>query len=146
MDVIRDAWPWVFLAFLIGVLCGWLVTWLYCRSRISALATPASTPPALTAAQLAEGSDIIGVRVRYNDLELVEGVGPKIAALLRADGITTWAHLAEVRISRLEKILEDGGAPFNIHQPGTWPAQATLLAAGRWAEFKNITDELRGGR
>lgn len=86
-----------------------------------------------------------GKRIEPDDLKVVEGIGPKLAELCHAGGITTWAGLADTPVSRLEEII----LPLNatgIHKPDTWPRQAELLALGKWDEFKALTDRLTGGR
>jgi hypothetical protein len=43
-------------------------------------------------------------------------------------------------------MLDEAGPRFQMHDPGTWPEQANLLARGPWAEFKELTDRLAAGR
>jgi predicted flap endonuclease-1-like 5' DNA nuclease len=143
MDVIRDAWPWVLPAFLLGLVLGWLTTWLYYRGRVGA---SASSPGEFNGAELARASTIIGLKVRRDDLRLIEGIGPKIEKLMNADGINTWEGLATASQARLQKILDAAGNDYAMHDPGTWSRQARLLTEGKWAEFKRLTDELDGGR
>ena len=80
------------------------------------------------------------------DLKGVEGIGPKIEELLQAGGVGTWAGLATTAVERLQEILDGGGPRYQVHDPGTWPRQADLLASARWDEFTTLTDELDGGR
>jgi len=140
MDVIRDAWPWLIPAFLLGVLCGWLI-----RRPERAKAEFASIS-GLSPEELARGTAILGFKVRLNDLRAVEGIGPKIERLLNKDGIRTWAGLAEAKPSRLKRILDAAGRDYRMHVPKTWPKQAILLSEARWDEFKKLTDRLKGGR
>jgi predicted flap endonuclease-1-like 5' DNA nuclease len=139
-DVIRDAWPWVILAFAIAHVCGWLTTLLWCRANHSRGASSGS------ALDLVAAKGAIGKRVRPNDLSVIEGIGPKIARLLHAAGVFTWEDLAKTTPKRIEEILDEAGPHYNMHVPATWPRQARLLADGKWAEFKELTDELTGGR
>ena len=81
---------------------------------------------------------------RSDDLEVIEGIGPKIAGVLRAAGITTLAQLAATDVERLRAILQEG--EVRIGDPTTWPEQAALAAAGRWDEFDQLTAQLQGGR
>ena len=81
--------------------------------------------------------------IRPDDLEVVIGIGPKIAKLLMNRGITTWKSLSETAPNYLEAILhEDGGERFRIHNPSSWPHQALLLHEGRWDEFRELRDKL----
>lgn len=81
-----------------------------------------------------------------DDLTRVEGIGPKIAELLVADGIDTFAKLAKADVDKLKGILEAAGSNFATHDPTTWPQQAGLAAEGKFDELKALQDELQGGR
>jgi predicted flap endonuclease-1-like 5' DNA nuclease len=83
---------------------------------------------------------------QHDDLELVEGIGPKIAELLRNAGINTWDALCKTSPERIREILDAGGPQFKMHDPTTWPNQACLAAAGDWDTLKALQDELIGGR
>lgn len=87
-----------------------------------------------------------GVAVKgADDLELIEGIGPKIAALMHGAGIHTFAQLARTATARIQEILDAAGPTFRVANPGTWAEQAALCAGNRWAEFKSLTDELVAG-
>ena len=83
---------------------------------------------------------------KADDLKKVEGIGPKIASLLNADGIITFADLSKAPIKKLRKILENAGNRFRMHDPKTWAAQAKLAAKGNWTALKEWQDELKGGK
>ncbi len=80
-----------------------------------------------------------------DDLELIEGIGPKIAELLKAAGIDTFDALAKAPVEKVQEVLEAGGNKFNLAKPETWAEQAALAAAGDWAAFDKLTRELVGG-
>lgn len=79
-----------------------------------------------------------------DDLEAIEGIGPKIAGVLKAAGITNFAELAAADASQLNEILQ--GANLRLADPTTWPEQAQLAADGKWDEFKELQNSLKGGR
>lgn len=83
---------------------------------------------------------------KLDDLKIVEGIGPKIEELLKAAGIDTWVKLSEAPVEQLREILEAAGSRYQIHDPGTWPAQAKFAAEGQWEELKEYQDMLIGGR
>lgn len=87
-----------------------------------------------------------GAKVKWDDLEIVEGIGPKIAQLLRDAGIGTWEQLSMTSPYRLREILDAGGPQYNIHDPESWPKQADLAAQEKWDDLKALQDELIGGR
>ena len=80
-----------------------------------------------------------------DDLELIEGVGPKIAELLKAAGIDTFDALAKAPVEKVQQVLEAGGSKFNLAKPATWAEQAALAASGDWAAFDKLTEALVGG-
>ena len=79
-----------------------------------------------------------------DDLKKLEGIGPKVASLLNENGITTFAQLAETPVEKLAEILEANR--LQMMNPGSWPKQAKLAAAGDWDELTKLQDELQGGR
>lgn len=81
-----------------------------------------------------------------DDLKIVEGIGPKIEELLNKGGIYTFKQLADAPIERLQRILDEAGPRFQMHNPGTWPEQSRLCYEGKWDELKKLQDELKGGR
>jgi predicted flap endonuclease-1-like 5' DNA nuclease len=95
---------------------------------------------------VAGATAVLGRAIALDDLTVVEGIGPKIEALCHGIGIRTWRDLAETEVSLLRTMLHDAGPRMRTHDPSTWPAQAQLLAAGRWAEFEALVAELHGGR
>lgn len=82
--------------------------------------------------------------IQPDDLEIVEGIGPKIAGMLKAHGIVTFAQLAATDVAVLQKIMLE--ANLRIADPGTWPEQARLAAEGKFEELQKLQDSLRGGR
>ncbi|MEL7060765.1 MAG: hypothetical protein AAGN46_12135 [Acidobacteriota bacterium] len=81
-----------------------------------------------------------------DDLKVVEGIGPKIERLLNDDGVWTWEALAVAAVERLQRILDDAGPRYRVHDPATWPRQARLAADGQWQELEEWQDRLKGGR
>lgn len=95
---------------------------------------------------LEAGAAVLGTTVLMNDLTVVEGIGPKIATVLRESGITTWWQLHLAHVDTLRAVLEAAGPRFQVHDPITWPAQAGLLAHGNWHEFVTLLDVVKGGK
>ncbi|MEL6122191.1 MAG: DUF4332 domain-containing protein [Bacteroidota bacterium] len=85
-------------------------------------------------------------RWKKDDLTAVEGIGPKIAGLLRSNGVNTWDELSTTSPDRLREILASGGSRFRLADPDTWPKQAALAAAGEWDKLQEYQDFLDGGR
>lgn len=104
-----------------------------------ALAREALWPPPRPARHLAAapaaGSD---------EIELIEGIGPEIARLLRDHGIDTFEALARLRPGQLRFLLLKD-PDFSLAQPSTWPFQARLLADGRYGDFARLNAALVAG-
>jgi len=79
-----------------------------------------------------------------DDLTIIEGIGPKIASVLQAAGITSLTELAATDVGQLEEILTAAKLP--LASPETWPEQAQLAAAGDLDGLKQLQDQLKGGR
>ncbi len=104
-------------------------------------------PPAVTVPARAPESIDVGERTpQPKDLQLVEGIGPKIAYLLVENGIYDLADLALATEERLRTILAGGGKRFRLADPTTWPDQAALGATGQWDELAALQERLKGGR
>lgn len=63
------------------------------------------------------------------DLAQIDGIGPKVAALLRAAGIETISRLAATDVSALQTVLDQAGPRYRIIDPASWPGQAQALLA-----------------
>lgn len=120
--------------FVLGVLAGWLLSWLLNRLvGRTEVHEVASAPLAAPAAS------------RVDDLVIIEGIGPKIAQLLRRSGIDSFEKLARADVASLWAALDKGGPRFRLANPGTWPAQALYCARGDWDGLKRYQDELYAG-
>lgn len=83
---------------------------------------------------------------KAEELEQIEGIGPKIAMLLYDAGIFTFRDLAITPVYKIEEILQSAGPQFASHDPSTWTQQAKLAAEGRWEDLKALKFYLIGGR
>jgi small subunit ribosomal protein S1 len=81
-----------------------------------------------------------------NDLKIIEGIGPKIAEILHAAGINTYAELAAANPEAIREILAAQGSRYKVHDPETWPRQAQLAVEGKMDELQALKDSLKGGK
>ena len=77
------------------------------------------------------------------ELTIIEGIGPKISAALKAAGINSIYKLSAVSAEELRGILRDAGLSAD---PTTWPEQARMAAAGDLSGLKAYQAALIGGR
>jgi predicted flap endonuclease-1-like 5' DNA nuclease len=155
--------------FLLGLLLGWLLNWLLSKWTRkddppttpyvpTPMAEPVAAPVAASAATpatpqriMSAGVDIVaaavaGFRVTGDDdLPVIEGIGPKISELLKANGVPTFAKLSTLSVPEISAILDQGGSRFKLANPGTWAHQAQLCHENRWAELKVLQDTLYAG-
>jgi predicted flap endonuclease-1-like 5' DNA nuclease len=103
--------------------------------KAAAPAAKAATKPA--AAKAAVVAD---------DLTKIEGVGPKIAELLKAAGIVTFKDLSAAKAATVKNILDAAGKRFQMHDPSTWAEQSKLAANGEWEKLAKLQDALKGGK
>lgn len=155
-------WLWLLLTVLmiiIVLLLLFLIQWLL-RRRVKEEAVPEAWPAPATAAQPApevvarrapaaveEPVPVVEVEPEApepDDLKVVEGIGPKIASVLQEAGIATFAQLAATEVDRLQLILDE--AHVRLADPGTWPEQAKIAAAGDWEALEALQEQLKGGR
>lgn len=81
-----------------------------------------------------------------DNLEIIEGIGPTFANVLRAAGITTFAQLAETDEERIRQILQESSPHLlRLARTSTWSEQARLAAKGEWEALKRWQAELKGG-
>ena len=95
-----------------------------------------ATAPVVSAIPSSSGKD---------DIEIIEGIGPKIAQVLIANGISTYAQLADAKADAMTAMLKASGGRFSLANPESWAEQAALLRDGKINEFKALTDALVGG-
>lgn len=81
-----------------------------------------------------------------DDLTKINGIGPKIAAVLRRQGIDSFVALADSRPEQLRQLLDASGDRFNFANEHTWPPQARLAAVGDWDELASLQARLSAER
>jgi predicted flap endonuclease-1-like 5' DNA nuclease len=86
------------------------------------------------------------VALADDNLTKIEGIGPTIAGVLNESGIVKYSGLARASTEALQAILDRAGPRYRIHDPSTWPEQASLAAAGDMDALKDLQERLKGGR
>lgn len=161
---------WALVAFVVGLVVGWLIASSNCRGRVADLEGQIQS----LKGSLAEREQTVGSlenRVRElekslsaaskaepapvpveepepvgppDDLKRIEGIGPRISQVLQSAGIRTFDQLAQTSVADLEEILTK--ADLRLADPATWPDQARLAAAGEWRSLEIFQERLKGGR
>ena len=107
---------------------------------------PAEEKPAAAAAPAEEAAPKSPKGLGFDDLKVVEGIGPKCEEALKAAGIDTWKALADSTPEKITEILTAAEGNFGGQVPTTWPEQAAMAVAGDWDKLEKWQDELDGGK
>lgn len=142
-------WYWWLFIFIIAILVVW---WALLRN---AKATEVPThvenhenlsdePETQTSSPVPEVEIVPTTIHQADNLEVIEGIGPKIAGVLREAGIVTFTQLAKEEPENIRVILAKAG--IRLVDPASWPEQAKLAAEGNDEGLKALQDLLNAGR
>ncbi len=73
---------------------------------------------------------------KYDDLTVIEGIGPAMQEILIEHGIHSYAKLATADPALLRDMLADLGLKYI--NPDSWPEQARMAAAGKWDQLEEV--------
>ena len=104
-----------------------------------------STPPIENKKTVVTKKRVTTKKTKDN-LQIIEGIGPKIEGLLNAAGITTYLEVKTIKVELIKEILEEGGSRYKMHDPTTWGEQAALASVGKFSELKALQEKLKGGK
>jgi predicted flap endonuclease-1-like 5' DNA nuclease len=76
-----------------------------------------------------------------DDLTVLVGIGPRIAAVLREVGVTTFAGLAQTDPAWLREVLQAHN--LRLADPESWPEQARLAAEGKLQDIQKFSARRR---
>ncbi len=105
-------------------------------AKLSAVAPSVSSPPTKN----------IYAGLKEDNLQVIEGIGPKMESILHEKGINTWTRLAAQSSGGLRELLDSYGSKYKIIDPTTWPQQAALARDGNWEELIARQKDLSAGR
>jgi predicted flap endonuclease-1-like 5' DNA nuclease len=112
----------------------------------SAMGAGMETAAAAVTARTAERPSGYGAMFKEDNLQIIEGIGPKIEKVLHGAGIQSWSALSKQSLESLREKLDAAGPNFRINDPSSWPRQAELAAAGNWEELIQYQKFLDTGR
>ena len=70
-----------------------------------------------------------------DNLEIIEGVGPKMSELLKENNVNDWASLAAMSPKEIKEVLNKYGDRYRIIDPKSWPLQAELANQNQWNQL-----------
>ncbi len=143
----------LFGSFVLGFIFAWIlkstkVEVIY--EEVPAATYTASKKSASKTIQPSAPSATIAVQwtseIQDDDLQIIEGIWPKIEALLQKHNVVTYRDMIDQWVTGLENILEQWGKRFQSHSPATWPDQAKLADQGKWRELEEYQEILQWGK
>ena len=84
--------------------------------------------------------------LKSDNLQIIEGVGTKMESLLKENGYSTWASIANTTTEKLQAMLDSYGDKYRIIDPVSWVAQAKLANSGEWNQLVELQKNLDGGK
>lgn len=86
-------------------------------------------------------------KAMQDDLSFLDGIGPKVSAVLRLAGITSFARLASTDVDGIREILEaENPNLLRLTDPSTWSEQARMAAEGDWESLLALQNDLKNAR
>jgi len=86
-------------------------------------------------------------KLKNDNLQVVEGIGPKMDEVLKKYGVGTWSALAGNTASELRTILDkENPKRYKIIDPATWSDQAQLAVDGKWQQLIVMQKNLDTGK
>lgn len=82
--------------------------------------------------------------IKEDNLQIIEGIGPKMESVLKDKGIGNWQQLAKQTQQELRDLLDSFGTRYRIIDPTSWPQQAKLAADSEWPSLVALQKSISG--
>jgi predicted flap endonuclease-1-like 5' DNA nuclease len=76
-------------------------------------------------------------KVNEDNLQIIEGIGPKMEQVLKENGVANLKILANKSPNELRSILDKYGDKYKIIDPSDWTRQASLASNHKWEKLMN---------
>lgn len=140
-----DKKGWVWYLLLVLVVPALLIGWIYQQSK--AHQKKSEEQKATEKQAVSETSKLPKnerIETGNDDLTRIEGIGPKVAGVLKNTGITSFDSLANADPAEVKNVLNEAG--LQMMTPDGWIEQAEFAAKEDWDGLQKLQDELKGGR
>lgn len=84
--------------------------------------------------------------IKEDNLQIIEGIGPKMESILKENGIGTFSALAGKSTSEVQAVLDKYGDKYKIIDPLTWSQQAGYAANGDYEGLIDLQKKLDTGK
>lgn len=78
-----------------------------------------------------------------DDLTKIDGIGPKIAQILKDSGVETYSNLANADSSQIKEILIKAGSRYRMADLSSWSKQALMAKKGDWDGLNKLKGHKR---
>jgi len=86
-------------------------------------------------------------KLKTDNLQIVEGIGPKMDEVMKKHGVNSWKKLSAETPEGLRTILDkENPTRYRIIDPTTWPEQARLASEDDWDGLVKYQKRLDTGR
>ncbi len=86
-------------------------------------------------------------KLKEDNLQVIEGIGPKMDEVLKKHHIVNWSGLSKKSFEELRAILDkENPTRYKIINPETWAQQARLANEGKWDELIAFQKKLDKGK
>ncbi len=173
IDFFLKCWWWIFLLMFLSFLLGWFLKRLFgnengpccddlkrwkekhheLENKYSQLLSSTDNIPAIHSVP---ETTKMGVAPQFfspfdklsaDNLQIIEGIGPKMEEILQASGIKNWKDLAGKTPLELRGLLDEVDASkYKIIDPTTWSDQAQLAEDSKWEELIAMQKTLDTGK
>ncbi len=80
--------------------------------------------------------------LKSSNLQIIQGIGPKIETLLFENGIKNWEDLSSKSFGELRAMLDNYGTRYSIVDPSDWSKQASLAHKSKWKALIKLQNEI----
>jgi small subunit ribosomal protein S2 len=148
MDAFQEAADkigWVWYLLLVVVVLALIIGWMYQQSKAQQKKSEGqNTKEKQAVFETSELPKNEKVEKGSDDLTKIEGIGPKVAGVLKNAGITSFDGLANAEPAEVKGVLNEAG--LQMMNPEGWIEQAEFAAKEDWDGLQKLQDELKGGR
>ena len=147
MDALQkaaDTIGWVWYLLLVLVVLALIIGWIYQQSKAQQKKSEQQKAAEKQTVEVSELPKSEKVKTGNDDLTRIEGIGPKVAGVLKNAGITSFDSLANADTAEVKNVLNEAG--LQMMNPEGWIEQAELAAKEDWDGLQKLQDELKGGR
>lgn len=81
-------------------------------------------------------------KIKEDNLQIIEGIGPKMESVLHENEVPNFATLASKETSDIQAILDKYGDKYRIIDPSSWVQQAQMADAKKWDELVDFQKQL----